>query len=46
MTKVFISVDQVETPARFIDVRFNLMDKNEGRAQYEKEHIADRKSVV
>ena len=40
MTNVFVSVDQVETPARFIDVRFNLMDKNEGRMQYEKEHIA------
>ena len=40
MTNVFVSVDQVETPARFIDVRFNLMDKNEGQAQYEKEHIA------
>ncbi|MFF5995517.1 sulfurtransferase [Lysinibacillus sp. KU-BSD001] len=40
MTNVFVTVDQVETPARFIDVRFNLMDNNEGRTQYEKEHVA------
>ena len=31
MTNLFVSVDQVETPARFIDVRFNLLDKNEGQ---------------
>lgn len=40
MGNVFVTVEQVETPARFIDVRFNLMDASEGRALYEKEHIA------
>jgi thiosulfate/3-mercaptopyruvate sulfurtransferase len=40
MGNVFVTVEQVETPARFIDTRFNLMDVSEGRALYEKEHIA------
>lgn len=40
MGNVFVTVEQVETPARFIDTRFNLMDASEGRALYEKEHIA------
>lgn len=40
MGNVFVTVEQVETPARFVDARFDLMDASEGRALYEKEHIA------
>lgn len=40
MGNVFVTVEQVETPARFIDARFNLMDASEGRKLYDKEHIA------
>lgn len=40
MGNVFVTVEKVETPARFIDTRFNLTDALEGRKLYDKEHIA------
>ncbi len=37
---VFVTAEQVETPARFIDARFDLTNANAGRELYDKEHIA------
>ena len=37
---VFVTTREIETPARFIDTRFDLTDSTAGRALYDKEHIA------
>lgn len=39
MTKVFVTVDEIQLPARFIDARFDLADSKEGNALYNEEHV-------
>lgn len=39
MTKVFVTVDEIQVPARFIDARFDLSDSKRGQALYNEEHI-------
>lgn len=39
MANVFVDVNEVKLPARFIDTRFDLMNSQAGRALYDKGHI-------